>query len=399
MKIIYVTSTFPYGAGEEFLRAEVLALSGSVDSILVVPLYPRGKIKDTWTETASVSSNGVGLLSAKVWIAFFSYCFFRPIRFFRALAFLLKHSRFNKKLLKNLVVFPKAAWLAALVSKNKIDHVHVHWGGATSSMVMLSCLLSGVGWSLTCHRWDIYENNLLGVKSRAAKFIRFISNRGATDSLKYGVDERRVSVIPMGVAIEGKPPVRKFNGGVLRVICAANLISVKGHKYLLEAAAILKKNGRNFRLSIAGTGPLFNDLRKMTVDLQLTQEVDFMGQVAHSKLMELYSGGAVDLFVLPSVELDPVNHEGVPVSLMEAMSFGIPCISTQTGSIQELLTDDFDCTVPQQDAAAIARKMELFMTDTDFYARVSRLGGEVLMSKWTSTSSAQALLDKVVYSL
>jgi colanic acid/amylovoran biosynthesis glycosyltransferase len=395
VKIFYVTATFPYGAGEEFLAAEIDALSQSVESLLVVPLHPRGNLKDTWLETESVRSKGKKLFSADVLAGFLAYLALKPLRVLRAIAFLLRHSRPNKKFIKNLTVIPKAAWLARMASKNDISHIHVHWGGTTSSMVMLSCLMSGVPWSLTCHRWDIYENNLLAVKSKAGKFIRFISRRGAKDSLQYGVAEEKISVIPMGVAVEGSPPVRTFEGEFLRVMCAANLIEVKGHKYLLKALSILKEDGLKVRLSIAGVGPLFESLRHMVVDLNLAEEVNFLGQIAHSELMEMYRLGSVDLFVLPSIELDPVNHEGVPVSLMEAMSFGIPCISTKTGSIQELLTDEFNNTVPQQDAEAIAEKIKLFAEDAEFYTSVSKLGGEVLTAGWTSKNSARMLLEKI----
>lgn len=398
MKILYVTASFPYGAGEEFLAAEVDALSHSVGDLLVVPLHPRGKLKETWRETSGVRSKGEGLFSIDVLIGFVAHFFSEPLGVLRALTFLFRNSRLDKKVIKNLAVLPKAAWLARIASKNKISHIHVHWGGATSSMVMLSCRMSRIEWSLTCHRWDIYENNLLAVKSQEAKFTRFISHRGAKDSLQYGVDEKKINIIPMGVAIEDVPPVRIFKGEILRIMCAANLIEVKGHKYLLDAIVLLKKKGFKVQLLIAGVGPLLESLRKMVIDFGLTKEVDFLGQIAHSRLMEIYRRGEIDLFVLPSIELDPINHEGVPVSLMEAMSFGIPCISTKTGSIQELLTDDFNSTVPQQDAEAIAEKIASLITDSKFYTRISKLGGDVLVSKWTSKISAKMLSNKIIQS-
>ena len=395
MKIAYVTSTFPYGVGEEFLAAEINELAHSLGDLIVIPLYPRGKIKSSWKEEGAISSASVGLLSMSVIAGFIEYSLSHPIRIWHALFFLLRHSRFDRKLIKNLSVIPKAAWLAKVASKKKINHIHAHWGGVTSSMVMLSCHMSGIPWSITCHRWDIYENNLLGLKSKNASFIRFISNRGAKDSMKYDVEAEKIDVIPMGVAIDRMPPVRSLGGGVLRIMCAANLIEVKGHKYLLEAVSILKGEGKKISLSIAGVGPLIESLREMALSLDLAQEVTFLGHIAHSELMKSYEEGAVDLFVLPSIELDPVNHEGVPVSLMEAMSFGIPCISTQTGSIQELLTEELENTVPQQNARAIAEKIDQFISDPDFYMRVSRLGGEILMSNWTSKISAQRLLERI----
>jgi glycosyltransferase involved in cell wall biosynthesis len=68
----------------------------------------------------------------------------------------------------------------------------------------------------------------------------------------------------------------------------------------------------------------------------------------------MYRRAEVDLVVLPSLDLGGGVHEGIPVSLIEAMAYGVPVISTNTGGIPELLDNGAGVMVPQADSAALA---------------------------------------------
>ena len=65
-------------------------------------------------------------------------------------------------------------------------------------------------------------------------------------------------------------------------------------------------------------------------------QFSFRGQTDHSAIMSFYSTNHVDLFVNSS------DHEGIPVSIMEAMSFGIPCVARNVGGNSELIFDNFN---------------------------------------------------------
>jgi len=54
-----------------------------------------------------------------------------------------------------------------------------------------------------------------------------------------------------------------------------------------------------------------------------------MGRLTHEKLFDLYGSGAVDAVVLPSIVTSDGEQEGIPVVLMEAMSYGIPVVSNR----------------------------------------------------------------------
>ena len=396
MKIAYVTATFPYGPGETFLDAEVKAVARLVDGIVVVPTRPVGRIRERWSEKGpGIAVLRQPMLSGGVLLGFLFHVVLHPLSFLRIFWLLVRGSGSARKLFKNLLVFPKGIWLAKRAKEDGVDHIHVHWGSTSSTMVLICGEISHIPWSLTCHRWDIYENNLLASKSDRGRFVRFISRRGASDAEKLGVRKAKSVVIPMGVKVDALPPVRTLEREVPQVLCAANLIEVKGHKYLIEAIRILRDRHIQVRLLLAGAGALENELRELTRDCRLEDRIEFLGQLDHANLMHLYDANQIDLFVLSSIETPGGNHEGVPVSLMEAMAHGVPCISTKTGSIEELIPPAENLTVPHTDAEALAKKIGELVTDPAKYTNASRSLGKILFAHWTAAGSAQRIVEEI----
>ena len=72
----------------------------------------------------------------------------------------------------------------------------------------------------------------------------------------------------------------------------------------------------------------------------------------------MYREGRVGMVVLPSVDLGNNLHEGIPVALIEAMSYNIPVVGTHTGGIPELLEGGAGLIVPDKDPAALADAIE-----------------------------------------
>ncbi|MFZ3115582.1 MAG: glycosyltransferase [Syntrophales bacterium] len=282
-------------------------------------------------------------------------------------------------LLKNLLIFPKALWLARLARIWRADHIHAHWALSTSTMAMIAGVIARVPWSFTAHRGDIVENNMLGVKLSSATFVRFISKSGLP--LAQSIIKEKLPltchVIHMGVKLpENLSLKRKDVGECFTIICPANLLPVKGHIYLLQAIAALKGRRVQCRLLLAGSGPLSISLRQQVNVLNINDRVVFLGQLSHHALLQLYLQRMVDLLVLPSVDLGDGHHEGIPVSLMEAMAYGIPVIATATGGIPELVSENNGILVPQKNSVALADAIERLLMDTDLLYRLALAGNQ-----------------------
>jgi len=128
--------------------------------------------------------------------------------------------------------------------------------------------------------------------------------------------------------------------------CLASLEERKGHRYLLEAAALLKSSGLKIRYEIAGDGPKRAELEAEVARLGLHDEVRFLGFVTNT--VEYLAG--VDLLTMPSL------YEGLGVAALEAMAAGRAVIATRVGGLTESVIDGVTgFLVPPRDAAALAR--------------------------------------------
>ena len=376
----------PFGTAETFIIDELNELLGRHE-VLIVPrspgkpgLHGTNLIAHTRRET---------LLSPRVLGSATSRFVHTPRLVVNSARSVLRTGSLSVAL-RNLAVLPKALWLAGLASEWKADHIHCHWAGTTATMAMVASHLSGVPWSLTAHRSDIVGNNLLREKVNRAYVARVISQDGKRMMLGRGVEDKgKLRVLPMGVAIPPAVPFTRSNVDI--VLCPADLLKVKGHRYLLCAWRILKDRGIGGELWLAGEGSLRGVLTKLAEDLAIADSVRFLGTVAHASLLDLYAKGIISVVTLASIDLGGGCHEGIPVSLVEAMSYGIPVIGTNTGGIPELIKPGTGLLVPACDAGALASAMQTLLSDHHLSEQIGRRARRHIIETRDITSVAATL--------
>ena len=122
-----------------------------------------------------------------------------------------------------------------------------------------------------------------------------------------------------------------YSSDKFRIVSCSNVVEVKRLDLLIEALANIQKH--QIKWTHFGDGVLMEKIKKLAANLPANIEVDFRGNVANSTLMDDYKNNCYDLFVNLS------SSEGIPVSIMEAMSFGIPCLATNAGGTGEIVED------------------------------------------------------------
>jgi colanic acid/amylovoran biosynthesis glycosyltransferase len=390
-RVIYVTAQLPYGATEPFVIAEIAHLERAGCEVTVVPVRPKGRVVHGDAAGLLPKAAVMPLLSGTILRAALAEALRAPSSTLRAFLS-LSGSRSSRILVKNLVVFPKALWLSHYARRLGADHLHAHWAGTSGTLALVAGETSGISWSLTTHRWDIAENNLLRLKARRACFIRAISARGA-EELRRLVDQPGWSpwLLHMGVELPPPRPSSKEAESPLRVVTAASFLEVKGHIHLIEAVSRLKERGVAVRAELAGDGPLESSLRRLVRDLRLGNDVEFLGRVSHEELLREMSSGRWDAAVLPSVITESGVQEGIPVSLVEAMARGVPAVGTESGGIPELLDDGAGILVPPADSEALAEALATLAEDGALRAALAVRGRERVEEEFSADRVAAAL--------
>lgn len=122
----------------------------------------------------------------------------------------------------------------------------------------------------------------------------------------------------------------------------------KGPDVMLRAVALCRDRGLDCLVTIVGDGRYAEAMKILARRLQIDDRTTFLGKIPFGSPVLVYLD-SVDLFAMPS------RQEGLPRTLVEAMSRGCPCIGSNVGGIPELL--DEEDLVPPNDPQALARKI------------------------------------------
>src|SRR5262249_50286198 len=133
--------------------------------------------------------------------------------------------------------------------------------------------------------------------------------------------------------------------------------------------------------------------------LELPDRIHFLGQMSHDELLRGMAEGNWDIVVLPSIVTDSGEHEGTPVSLMEAMICGIPVISTETGGIAELLEGGAGILVNQKDAVALAQAIQRLVSDPALRTKLGKAGQQRVLESFTIQQTVDELERRFMASL
>ncbi len=153
--------------------------------------------------------------------------------------------------------------------------------------------------------------------------------------IDLGCVPEKIEIQRTGIPLDQFPTRERSvpDNGEWRLLQAGRLIEKKGLKTALRAFAKFRKEFPCAKLTIAGEGSQLGELQSLARELQIASSVDFAGFVSQEKLRELFYSS--HLFLQPSETGPDGNQEGVPNSMLEAMSTGLPVFATRHGGIPE----------------------------------------------------------------
>ena len=180
----------------------------------------------------------------------------------------------------------------------------------------------------------------------------FLQRRYPTKGVTAAISDVELRPMEQSVLDARLAHIRNHTGKI-KIATSGGLVAYKGQQFVIEALAKLKAQGNtNYEYHLAGSGDDVT-LRNLAKELGVEDQIIFEGRLAHEHMFPWLD--EMDLYIQPSMT------EGMPRSLIEAMSRGLPALGTHTGGIPELLGPD--CTFPRKDVDAIAKMISNLTPD------------------------------------
>jgi colanic acid/amylovoran biosynthesis glycosyltransferase len=227
------------------------------------------------------------------------------------------------------------AYLATLLVRKDVTHIHVHHGYFSAWVGMVAARILDASFSMTLHGSDLLVRaDYLDIKLAQCSFCFTISEFNRRHILRrYPLtDPPKVLVQHLGIdATFWRDPVSGPGNPIFSILSVGRLHAVKNHGFLILACHALKNSGILFRCAIAGEGEEHGSVQALIDELGLADEVILLGNVPREQLPSLYA--SADAVTLTS------HSEGVPVALMEAMAMERIVIAPRLSGIPELVVD------------------------------------------------------------
>jgi glycosyltransferase involved in cell wall biosynthesis len=364
--------------------------------IIIVGAYPNGKT----SVFGGVIYNCMLLRATKLY-SFFSVCefditqksippphvlirlFFSLSRIIRFSLLLLVLSCSNRQ--------PKLVILFAALSVSFIEKsffsVVCRLFGIKSAIYPLGCQLIN----------DCYSTSTLGLLIRLSmRAPNFLFSQGSTWSNFFlhfcSVPPNKIRLLPSWTSTpsllsHAKIVCNRVSAEleIPHYVYTGWLVEEKGLLVLLEAFKQFLRLGFHSRLSILGSGPLQDQIHSIINASQLADSVYVLGKLSHSDTLKFIASHA-DIFVLPSF------NEGIPNSLIEATSLGIPSIVTNVGCISDYYPCDSVVYVEARSVSSLLHAMKI-CHDKNNRANLSRHGAISASTHFSTDSVVDNLVS------
>ena len=253
----------------------------------------------------------------------------------------------------------------------------------------------------------------LGDKLEAAFFIR--ANNAADlariEAFDQGQASGKVALVYNSLTLPPAPPesaptdeptppgaVRPMPRPV-RLLALGRFDVTKGFDVLLRACALLRDRGLDFTLTLAGGGGAVMGLGRMSAqivqlrkELALESRVNLPGLISHNDLPHILESH--DIFAAPCIVHKSGRRDGIPNTVIEALAYGLPVVSTTVNALPEVVRDgETGLAVPPGDAPALAEALARLADDADLARRLARNGRRLAEEMFDPERNSRRLAD------
>ena len=394
-KLIYIIGTYPL-LTTTFIDREILQLrQWGVDVQVISIRRPPTDVPFSSVQL-ELQKDVLYLLPVNAMKLVLSHLFFgftRPLAFFGSLFYLLTrpHPGFTERI-KTLLHFGEGVYAAYLLRKEDFREIHAHFIDRAATLALVASRLLGKPYSMSIHAAeDIFVHPVLldekiGEARRAVTCTEF--NKTHIESLVGHSLTEKVTYIPHGLDLTKYQPNGHTPGDQPLILAVGQLAERKGFTQLVEACRILNEHGIGFQCQIIGQGAQRQLLADMIARLSLDDCVTLCGALPHEEVIERYKRAS--MFVMPCIQSEDGNLDGIPNVLLEAMAMQVPVVSTRISAIPELILNNSNgLLVEPNDPAALAEAMETLLESPQQALRLGRSGRESVLAEFDVTSNVR----------
>lgn len=405
--ILFLTSAYPYFPGEQFIEDEIgfWAEESSV-KVILVPATASGvprEIPPGITVDLTVARKSSFLVKLKsVFQALCSPTLWMDFRYIRKSR---RGFRCYVNTLKTLASVLRIERALRLICKNyeSLDTAYCYWNHIQAYAAVnlkRDGLISKV--VSRAHRFDLYEDvqpdKYIPLKRQFIKdmdLILAISNEGkAYLESNYNAPPDRVIVSRLGVPVPSSASTPS-GPSILNIVSVSFCVEVKRIDKIINAIALaaFQLNGVKITWIHIGDGPLFPELKQLAANVLEPMGVEwrFMGQLPNTAVKNYFSENEIDLFINAS------ESEGVPVSIMEAMSHGVPVIAPNVGGISEIVTNEVGWLLSENPSVSELANSIIELSSRCKEEQLRSLSRQMIVNRYCASKNYRSLINLMVH--
>jgi glycosyltransferase involved in cell wall biosynthesis len=285
--------------------------------------------------------------------------------------------------------------LEILKKKKSFDIIHAHSHLFFSTNVCIFARLTGSApliitnhglISASTPGWlnFLYKHVVSKLSFHIADRIICYTNIEKETLVDLGINPEKISVIHNGVDTEIFTQKQyKREQEKQQILWVGRFVSGKGVEYLIDAFSLVRQKMPNTNLVLVGEGPGRTTIQEQIKNRALQASVTLINHLDNTKLPEVYKKS--DVFVLPSL------MEGVPRTILEAMSCGIPVITTNLPHLRHLV-DRAGLVIPPKDPSSLSKAILMILEDSQLAEKMGQYGHKKIEDEYSWEDTVEKTL-------
>ena len=403
-KLFIFTNSYPYSKATEdtFLDPEIDILKKYFD-VHIVPLSKGGTLKkldndvtvhDEFAQNEERKRHSIKEFLEILMVLLNKDFYLELLRYPSILLSIHKLKSLGWHLKKATAL---SRWLKRNYSLLRDSIIYTYWFDyAATAACKMKSKIGNVSVITRAHRYDLYleaRNGYIPMRRQALKGLDkvFLISNDGLEYMKKNYPEfiQKFSVSPLGIKGRGILS-NPSKDGKFRIVSCSFISSVKRVDLIVKTLyELTKMSQREIEWYHIGGGRLFEEISSLSDKLLKNKMYyELLGNMKNDEIFEFYRKQPLDLFITLS------ESEGKPVSIMEAMSVGLPILATNVGGIPELVIDGKNGALVPVTASPsyVAKEILKLMNESD---KLIKMRSESLKI-WQKTANAEVNFEGFV---